>query len=329
MTSVLRPGDGGEAVRDLQQRLNRLGLPIADELGSYGPETEHAVKSFQENRGLRVDGICGPQTWSAIVESGFRLGDRLLYHRRPMLRGDDVATLQQRLNGLGFDAGRGDGILGEQTAAALRDFQRNAGVAVDGIAGPATIAALDRLGLPGTGSVAAVREREALRHGRKMADSRIYVSTVPGLDLLGTVIERGLLEAGAMVVLEPAGADDSATAANANRFEAHLFLAIRPGDLDGCRCAYFATPTFRSEAGFQVAAAIQQEMAAVVPVPSEAPCAKTYTVLRETRMAAVVCEPVARDDVEGMRRLVRNVTPIGDAIVRGVRRGLEEPAVDA
>jgi N-acetylmuramoyl-L-alanine amidase len=328
LTSVLRPGDGGEAVRDLQQRLSRLGLPSADELGRYGAGTADAVKSFQERRGLRVDGICGPQTWSAIVESGFRLGDRLLYHRRPMLRGDDVAALQQRLNSLGFDAGRGDGILGEQTAAALRDFQRNAGIAVDGIAGPATLAALDRLGAPGSGSVAAVREREALRHGRKLADSRIYVSAVPGLELLGTVVERGLLEAGAMVLLESLTDDDSAVAANANRFDAHLFLAVRPGDADGCRCTYFATPTFRSEGGYHVASAMQQELAAVLDACGDTPCAKTYALLRETRMAAVVCEPVARDDVEGMRRLVRNVTPVGDAIVRGVRRGLEEPALE-
>jgi hypothetical protein len=42
-------------------------------------------------------------------------------------------------------------------------------------------------------------------------------------------------------------------------------------------------------------------------------------------MAAVVCEPVEHDDVEAMRELVRNVTAVGHAVVRGVRRGLEEP----
>ena len=47
--------------------------------------------------GLRVDGVCGPQTWNTLVEAGFRLGDRFLYRRTPMLRGDDVAELQQRL----------------------------------------------------------------------------------------------------------------------------------------------------------------------------------------------------------------------------------------
>ena len=78
MTPVLRRGDGGEPVRDLQQRLSRLGLSADAELGEFGDATEQAVRIFQEQRGLRIDGLCGPQTWSALVESGFHLGDRLL-----------------------------------------------------------------------------------------------------------------------------------------------------------------------------------------------------------------------------------------------------------
>ena len=50
-----------------------------------------------------------------------------------MLRGDDVAELQQRLCTLGFDTGRVDGIFGDATVRALGEFQRNAGLPVDGI----------------------------------------------------------------------------------------------------------------------------------------------------------------------------------------------------
>lgn len=328
--TLLRRGDEGEAVRDLQQRLARLGATLrADDPGGFGAATEEAVRDFQERRGLRVDGVCGPQTWNALVESGFRLGDRLLYVRRPMLRGDDVATLQHRLNALGFDAGREDGILGDQTAHAVREFQRNAGVAVDGIAGPATLGALGRLGEGTHGSVAAVRERESLRHGRPLHGSRVYISTVPGLDILGTAVERGLLEHGAQVVFDATTTDDSAVAAGANRFEADLFLGIRPGDVATCRCAFFATSTFRSESGYHLAAAIQQELAGVLDPCAGEPCARTYPLLRETRMAAVVCEPVQRDDAGALHTIVRHVTEIGDAIVRGVRRGFEEPAETA
>ena len=58
-------------------------------------------------------------------------------------------------------------------------------------------------------------------------------------------------------------------------------------------------------------------------------CGRAYAVLRETRMAAVICEPVQLDDVVGMRRLVVSAGAIGRAVVRGVRRGVEHPAGDA
>ena len=65
-----------------------------------------------------------------------------------MLRGDDVAELQQRLCTLGFDTGRVDGIFGDATVRALDEFQRNAGLPVDGIVGGATLQELVRLGEP-------------------------------------------------------------------------------------------------------------------------------------------------------------------------------------
>ena len=103
--------------------------------GVFGDATRAAVEAFQHLRGLRVDGVCGEQTWNTLVEAGLRLGDRFLYRRTPMQRGDDVADLQLRLSTLGFDTGRVDGIFGDATSRALAEFQRNAGLPVDGIAG--------------------------------------------------------------------------------------------------------------------------------------------------------------------------------------------------
>jgi len=143
----LGPGSHGEPVRDLQRRLGRAGFDHAgDDPGRFGPSTTDAVRRFQAARGLAVDGVCGSQTWNALVEAGYRLGDRLLYHRTPMLRGDDVADLQSRLGNLGFFADRIDGIFGPLTAAATTDFQRNAGLTSDAICGPETVAALHRVG---------------------------------------------------------------------------------------------------------------------------------------------------------------------------------------
>jgi N-acetylmuramoyl-L-alanine amidase len=321
----LRRGAAGEAVRDLQRRLVALGHDCtADEPGELGPATEAAVRAFQAARGLLVDGDCGRETWAALVESGFSLGDRLLYFRRPMLRGDDVAELQRRLNALGFDAGREDGIFGEDTAGALTDFERNAGLAVDGICGPATLAALQRVGTLAEGSVASVRERDELRSPRRLGGMPVYVNTAPGFEALGEAVVRELVVAGAEAVLDTSGADEPSVAQIANRFAAELFLALRAGTDAACTCSYFESGRFRSEAGFRVATAVQSHLAAHLPT-SAAPCGKTYAVLRETRMAAVACDLVARNDVAAMRTLVANTGPISRAIATGSREAVETP----
>ena len=324
--ALIRRGSRGEDVRDLQLRLAANGLSLSpDDLGVFGAATEQAVQEFQTRRGLRVDGIVGRETWSALVESGFELGDRLLYFRRPMLRGDDVAELQRRLNALGFDAGREDGILGRATAAALTEFQRNAGLPADGICGDTTIAALARVGGMADGEVSAVREREALRRApRSVVGRRVFVTATPGFMALGETVARFLRQHGAEVVVDTSGTDDSSLAATANDYGAELFLAVRSGDQPGCRCAYFASGRFRSEAGYRVAMAVAEALGEVLATEAEA-VGRTYGVLRETRMAAVVCELLQDGDVAAMRQVVANAAAVGRAILNGVRSSSEAP----
>src|SRR5574340_768330 len=92
---VVRPitqGDRGPAVEDVQKRLLVLGF----DLGSTGVDgvfwgvTLAAVRAFQQERGLSEDGIVGDETWAALVDATFRLGDRLLYLRVPYFHGADV-----------------------------------------------------------------------------------------------------------------------------------------------------------------------------------------------------------------------------------------------
>jgi N-acetylmuramoyl-L-alanine amidase len=328
---VLRAGADGDPVRELQRRLGALGFAVPiDERGRFGSATEAEVRAFQEQRALRVDGVCGAETWSALVESEFHLGGRMLYVRRPMLRGDDVSELQHRLNGLGFDAGKEDGIFGPDTQAALTEFQRNAGIAADGIFGPDTAAALGRMsgpraGTPTEGSVASVREREELRRGEYRLDRcKIFVAVAAPLDAVGAQVHRALAGGGAEIELDITGTDDSSLAAAANQFGADLFLGIRPGREPESRCSYYSSGRFRSEVGFRVATAVGSELGAVLHT-DVAVCGLAHAVLRETRMAAVVCEPVAATDGDA-GLLAASADEMAAAIERGVRRGLEEPA---
>ena len=161
-------GDEGEPVRDIQGRLRVLSFDsAADETGTFGEATELAVRRFQESRGLPADGIVGPDTWRSLVAAGYTLGDRLLYHRVPMMRGDDVADLQQRLNSLGFDSGKVDGIFGPDTLNALLDFQANRRMPEDGMAGRA---AVDELNLI---------VRATQKHGRDSVREHEWIKALP------------------------------------------------------------------------------------------------------------------------------------------------------
>jgi N-acetylmuramoyl-L-alanine amidase len=325
----LRRGSHGEPVRDLQQRLGALGREVgSDEPGDFGAGTEAAVRAFQHDRGLRVDSVVGRETWSAIVEAGLSLGDRLLYLHQPMLRGDDVADLQRRLNSLGFDAGREDGIYGRDTEGALVEFQRSCALTPDGICGSLVIDTLRRVGALADGSMAAVREREHLRGPQPgLAEHRVLVAATPGLVVLGDHVVRSLTEMGAWAILDGSGDEESWLAQGANRFGADLLLALRPGARPGWRCEYFASGRFRSEAGRAIATAIHAELTPLIRSPDEL-SGKAYALLRETRMAAVVCEVVPADDIDAMRKLVTASAAVGRAIARGVRLGIEQPRIE-
>lgn len=203
MLEPIAQGDRGPAVEDVQKRLLVLGF----ELGPTGVDgvflgaTLAAVRRFQHERGLSEDGTVGDETWAALVDATFRLGDRLLYLRYPYLHGADVSTLQGALNVLGFASGPPDGIFGAFTERAVGEFQSNVGLPRDGISGPETVRAIERLrhvwqgkdpSAPVNLPVAPARAAEVLRavelglvcmdaHGRSVAErlANLAVATEP------------------------------------------------------------------------------------------------------------------------------------------------------
>ena len=295
----LGPGSQGEAVRDVQRRLGALGYGVDDVGGgTYGPLTEEAVRGFQQSRRLRVDGICGSDTWNALVEAGYRLGDRFLYHRTPMLRGDDVSRLQSDLGALGFDAGRVDGIFGPDSARALQEFQRNSGLTADGICGPDTVSALRRLAgrRAGPTSVAQAREVMALRDApRQLADRRIVLGVPGTLDALADRVHALLGDAGAVVTVRRA-TDGSVQAREANDLAAELYVGIRLVPEPTCRVAFYSTEGFESVGGRRLAELSAKHLGTILDQEGE-PAGMRLPVLRETKMPAVLCTLGPADDV--------------------------------
>jgi peptidoglycan hydrolase-like protein with peptidoglycan-binding domain len=140
----VRVGDRGAAVEDIQRRLRTLGfdLGMTGIDGVFFGRTAEAVRAFQQQNHLAEDGLVGDETWSALVDATFTLGDRMLYLRFPFFHGHDVGLLQEALSALGFACGEPDRIFGPYTEHAVREFQRNSGLVADGIAGEGTLRAL-------------------------------------------------------------------------------------------------------------------------------------------------------------------------------------------
>ena len=132
--------DAGVAA--LQVALRARGLYAGSIDGLKGPLTSAATKRFQRRAGLAPSGLTGTNTREALGRYGRHvLGGRLLARGA---RGWDVAALQFLLAWHGFPSATIDGVLGFHTDRALRSFQRWAGLSVDGVAGPSTVATLRR-----------------------------------------------------------------------------------------------------------------------------------------------------------------------------------------
>jgi peptidoglycan hydrolase-like protein with peptidoglycan-binding domain len=130
---LVRRGDQAHPVPSLQYLLRARGHSVTVD-GIFGPNTEAAVRAFQQSKGLAVDGIVGPNTWSALI-----------IQVKQGSQGDAVRAVQEEFRFRAGDPSHAlqvDGIFGPKTDAAVRGFQQALGITVDGIVGPVTWRAL-------------------------------------------------------------------------------------------------------------------------------------------------------------------------------------------
>jgi hypothetical protein len=75
---TIRKGNKGDVVRECQSMLEKLGynLGICGVDGDYGTATDAAVRAFQREHGLIVDGVCGPMTWDALDKAVNQSGQK-------------------------------------------------------------------------------------------------------------------------------------------------------------------------------------------------------------------------------------------------------------
>lgn len=344
----LRQGDRSGEVGDVTARLRALGYEIGDEPGFYGPATRLAVQSFQQRRGVVVDGVVGVDTWSELVEASWQLGDRNLYLRHPLVRGDDVALLQARLNALGFDAGREDGIFGRDTDKAVRAFQREYGIPEDAIFGALSHAALTGLRADRPGTAAALREELHRQQRARLGEVLVVIDPghgggdegergaggTPEADLcwdVSTRLAQDLAQLGVRVRFTHTEAENPAPnerATRANRLGADLFVSVHLNahpepTAEGASAYYFKS----SRAGEELA---EKVLDALVDLGTHNCRAHgtSYPILRATRMPAILVEPafLTNPDEEKQLRQPDRRAAIATAIASGVRAYFEPDA---
>jgi len=318
---VYRRGDTGHVVAHVRSVLGSLALPVGPEEGvsatDFDATLDKAVRAFQQQRGLSVDGIVGPDTLRALDEARRSLGDRLLYFSpsRPFV-GDDVAELQTRLLNMGFDAGRCDGIFGRRTESALGEFQRNRRLAVDGRCGPATLRELHRLARVVVGGRPhELRETEELRR-RGQGDSELTVAidaghggrdegwTALGLcerDIVAEIAARleGRLLAtglsGFLIHSHNESPDERERARRANELGADLMISLHVDGAPSPRCQgvatfHFGSPRNASVIGSKLAELVQREMVSRTDLVDLRTHPRTWDLLRRTQMPTVRVE---------------------------------------
>ncbi|MER7010447.1 N-acetylmuramoyl-L-alanine amidase [Saccharopolyspora sp. NPDC000359] len=318
---LLHRGDVGPAVAEIRNTLAALGLLAANgrtDPALFDHAVEQAVRVFQQQRGLITDGVVGPATYRALTEARWRLGDRsLAFLVSKPISGDDVFALQERLLELGFDAGRPDGIFGRETEQALRSFQREYGLNPDGICGPSTLRALRQLAPKVRGGRPVyLREQEKVRRaGPRLRGKRIVIDPGHGgadrgacigdvceADLTWDLARRleGRMVATGMEALITRGPNacppDADRAGFANEAGADMFLSLHIDAnhsplAEGVASFHFGTGNgTTSTVGEALAGFLQREIVARTGLKDCHTQAKTWEVLRLTRMPAVRME---------------------------------------
>lgn len=319
--TLIRKGSKGAKVLDIQRRIKLLGYSLGPgEIdGIFGPETENAVKKFQQDRSVSVTGIVDDECWQEMVDAGYFIGERMLYLKEPPFRGDDAKTLQLWLKTLGFFKNNESGIFDKNTYNALIEFQKNMKLNPDGILGGDTLVHLNSLkriinekqssNFPLVGDLKKKKGKKLkviLDFGELPADTRKEKNKYDKNEMLICSIITDKCR----VLLEEEKFEVFATADKSRKNFPGLYSRIKKankskGDLlvsmnlnycsdpkaSGSSCYYFKGLKSFSTGGKKIAEMIQENLIKKLKITDCRVHGTSYAILKDTSMTSVLIEP--------------------------------------
>jgi len=353
---LLRRGDRGTAVAAVRialvslQKLPALDPSIEVNDVEFDAVIDMAIRHFQQERGLIVDGIVGPVTVRSLTDARWTLGDRTLaYTLSAVMSGDDVTALQVRLAELGYNTGRPDGIFNSLTDACVREFQKHRGLSEDGVFGSDTYRELNRIGRMVTGGRPFyLREHQNLRQaGPRLQGKRIAIDPAHGgdetgwvsggvraADLTWDIAKRleGRMVATGMETFLTRGQHQNPTpeqrAARANEVNADLMLSLHVDGTISALSSGIATFHFGTDSGATstvgetLAELVHRELVARTQMTDCRVHHRTWDILRLTKMPAIQVELGYLSNEAERGRLVRDDfrNTLADGILVAVKR---------
>ena len=204
---TLRSGMSGDEVFRLQQALIDQGYLQGTADGKFGTRTENAVRDFQRKKGLKVDGLAGKMTQSALYgepvqqnpKNGYFTGDYSAI--TPLAEKARIRLLQKALIKMNYLRDSADGIYGTLTKNAVLAFQRENGLKADGTAGEQTLSEIEKALASGHRLHTALDDAEPLT----ASDGRIDAPAKSSIQLLHWYkeVKPSLKSKSILVVYEP------------------------------------------------------------------------------------------------------------------------------
>ena len=300
LLKVTSPLMYGNDIKAVQNKLNSLGYNCGTADGYYGNDTKNAVVKFQSAKGIDADGIVGPTTWNLLFNNSSNGGsyNRILKVTSPLMYGDDVRDVQNKLNSLGYNCGTADGYYGNDTKNAVVKFQSAKGLTADGEVSPATWNALfNSSSSSGSGTLPGGSIKVFIDAGHGGTDPGAVGNGLKEKDIVLNIAKKlGALLNGRGISIKYSRTTDTYVslderARQANAWGADLFISIHANSaassVRGTECFTYYTA---NKATTDLSANISKKIASKFNIPNRGHKQQNFAVLRLSNMPAILVE---------------------------------------